>query len=405
MKFVGLLVLASCILGSFRAQALQSTALLPEGINSPSFRFGSIQGIDERYIENGTLMKLGDYKSVVFDAPTLAKFNQDAKKLINALNRFGSHNLGDEFNLGVLKVDTLPNVKYFAPVFARGITANWTLGMGVPVVTYTNKIRLSQQFSNVEFYRRQFGGLDPELDQALNTDLAVETQKALKDKGYEELGDKNQTFIGDVQIVSMHRLFETADNALVYQAQFSLPTGPKYNPDDLAALNVFGRAAVTNSVVYSHKLSTSFTAVPYASYMIPLQDDISMRVPTSADDTLPDAESKETVHRKIGNTATLGSSLIYDFSDSFSVGAGYEAYQKAKDTFTGGKGSRYDLLSANTALSARKAKLEITYSSVKSYFRKTALLPMIMALEISDVVAGVNVERQLTQELNLMLFF
>lgn len=403
MKLLSLLVLTSVLTGSFCAHALQSTALLPEGINSPSFRMGAIQGIDQRYVESGTLMNLGDYKSVVFDAPTLAKFNQDAKKLINALNRFGSNNLGDQINLGVLKVDTLPQVNYFAPVYARGITANWTLGFGVPIITYTNKLRLSQQFSNVEFYRRQFGGLDPELDQALNTDLGAATQQVLRDKGYKTLQDKNETFVGDVQVVSMHRLFENVNEALVYQAQINLPTGPKYNPDDLAALNVFGRTAVTNSVIYSRKLGKGFTAVPYASYMIPLRDEVSIRVPKNEDDTLPD--NKETLQRQLGNMATVGSNLIYDFNDSFTLGAGYEAYQKDRDVYKGSQGGRYDLLSVNTALKAQRAKMELTYSSVKSYFSKKAIIPMIVALEISDVVAGVNVERQLTQELNLMLFF
>jgi hypothetical protein len=50
-------------------------------------------------------------------------------------------------------------------------------------------------------------------------------------------------------------------------------------------------------------------------------------------------------------------------------------------------------------------KAQIVYSTVSSYFKKKSLLPMIASLEISDYVAGVNVERQLAQELNLMLFF
>lgn len=405
MNFLALFVLVAIGLGTKCAQALPSTSLLPAGINSPSVRMGSIQGIDERYTETGTLMKLGDYKSVIFDAPTLAKFNQDAKKLITALNRFGAQGLGDQFNLGVLKVETLPSVKYFAPVYARGVTNHWTVGFGLPVVTYTNKISISTQFSNIEAYRRQFSGLDPELDAALNTNLGVATNQALADKGYKTLANKNETFLGDVQLVSVYRLLGDSDQALVYQAQLGLPTGPKYNPDDLAELNVFGRTTLNSTFVYSRKLGKGFTAVPYLGYLFNLQDEVTARVPASEEDTLPDAASKEKVQRTIGNTTTLGGSLVYDFNDNWSLGAGYEFSQKEKDSYRGSKESRYDLLSARTALNAQRAKMELTYSSIKSYFKKTAMIPAILALEISDVVAGKNVERQLVQELNLMLFF
>lgn len=405
MKTIALLLLVSIGLGTKCAQALPSTSLLPAGINSPSIRMGNIQGIDERYTETGTLMKLGDYKSVIFDAPTLAKFNADAKKLITALNRFGAQGLGDQFNLGVLKVETMPAVKYFAPVYARGVTNDWTVGFGLPVVTYTNKISISNQFSNIDAYRRQFSGLDPELDQALNTDLSTATNQALANKGYKQLSDKNETFIGDVQLVSMYRLFGNNDQALVYQAQLGLPTGPKYNPDDLAELNVFGRTTLNNSFVYSRKLGKGFTAIPYLSYLFNMQDEVTARVPTSEDDTLPDASTKQTVQRTIGNTTTLGGSLVYDFNDSWSLGAGYELSQKEKDSYRGSKEARYDLLSARTALNAQRAKMELTYNSIKNYFRKTAVIPAIIALELSDVVAGTNVERQFVQELNLMLFF
>lgn len=405
MKFITLIIIAAIGLGANCARALPSTSLLPAGINSPSVRIGNIQGIGERYTEDGTLMKLGDYKSVVFDAPTLAKFNQDAKKLIAALNRFGAQALGDQFNLGVLKVDTAPHVKYYAPVYARGVTNKWTLGFGLPVVTYTNKISISSQFSNIEAYRRQFSGLDPELDAALNTDLSAATNQALADKGYKPLTNRNETFMGDVQLVSMYRLYSDVDQTLVYQAQVGLPTGPQFNADDLAALTVFGRTTLNNSFIYSRKLGKGFTAVPYASYLYNIQDEVTARVPTSEEDTLPDASTKEKVQRKIGSTTTLGGSLVYDFNDSWSLGTGYELSQKEKDTYRGSKDSRYDLLSAKTVLNAQRAKMELTYSSIKSYFRKTALLPMMVALEVSDVIAGTNVERQFVQELNLMMFF
>lgn len=393
------------LLSACSAQALLSTSTLPEGINSPSFRFGIIDGIDQKYTENGTLMSLGDYKSVVFDAENLAKFNADARRLIEALNRFGGHALGDSFNLGVLRVETLPKVRYYAPVFARGLTKKWTLGVGVPVISYSNKITLSQQFSNIEYYRQQFSGLDPELDQALNIDLREETNETLAQRGYKPLTDRNQTFIGDVQVVSIYKLFERSSSAMTYQAQLNLPTGPTYDPDDLAALNVFGRTNIANTFAYSHKFWKATTLVPYISYVFNIPDTITARVPSGPEDTLPDATSKEDIERRIGDTITAGGNAFYEITDSWTVGAGYDYSRKNTDTYHGERGGRYDLLAENSNTTAHRVKAELTYSSVNSYFKKAALIPMMISYQVSDTFAGLNIERQLTQEMSLIMFF
>ncbi len=405
MNFKAVLTSLNIFLVAFCAQAMTSTDVLPSGVSSPSFRYGVIDGIDEKYTESGSLMKLGDYKSVVFDAAHLANFNADAKRLIDALNRFGARNLGDNFNLGVLRVDTAPKVHYFAPVFARGITSKWTVGIGMPIVTYENKISVSQQFSNIDYYRKQFSGLSAELDDALRTNLADATQKALIEKGYKPLQNHNDTFVGDVQLVSMYKFYEDLDQAFLYQAQLNLPTGPKYNADDLAAINIFGRTNLNSTLAYSRKVGSRVTLVPYLSYLFNIQDKVTERVPTDENDTLPDQASREEVNRQPGNTVAVGGNMFVEVTDSFSLGGGYENSQKQADSFSGSRNARYDLLSKNTNMKAQRVRGLISYSSVKSFFRKTALLPMIVTLEVSDVVAGENVERQLVQEMNLTMFF
>lgn len=405
MNFRALLVTFCGLMSSICAQALMSTSTLPEGINSPSFRFGIIDGIGQKYTESGSLMNLGDYKSIVFDAKNLAKFNSDAKRLIDALNRFGGHALGDSFNLGVLRVDTMPRVQYSAPVFARGITNRWTVGVGVPIISYTNKISLSQEFSNIEYYRQQFSGLNPELDDALNTDLSKATNETLTGKGYKALNNRDETFVGDIQVVSMYKLYEKNEKVLTYQAQVNLPTGPKFDPDDLASLNVFGRTNITNSLAYSQYLIGRLSMVPYVSYLINIPDTVTARVPLNEDDTLPDANTKEDVTRTLGNIATVGGNLFYEITDSWMVGGGYDYSTKDADRYTGERGTRYDLLATNSASTAHRVKAEITYSSVKSYFKKTAVIPLMVSFQVSDTFSGVNIERQTAQEMNLMLFF
>ncbi|MBO9665818.1 MAG: hypothetical protein J7501_03290 [Bdellovibrio sp.] len=382
-----------------------STDVLPSGISSPSFRFGNVDGISQRYIDNGSLVKLGDYKSVNFDAEQLQKFNADAARLVSALNKFGAAGLGDKINLGVLKVDTDPTVKYFAPVFAHGVTKNWTVALGLPIVNYQNKISLSQQFSNIDYYRRQFSGLSAELDSALATDLGQATNDTLAAKGYKRIENHDETFVGDVQIVSRYRFMEDHKQAILYQAQLNLPTGPQYNPDDLAAINIFGRTNINNSLTYSYRATSRITLVPYISYIFNIPDQITERVPTNENDTLPDASAKEDIHRHIGNTASIGNSVFYDWNDALQFGLGYEYSNKDRDNYSGSGAGRYDLLGQHTAGSAHRVRGQVSYSTVSSYFRKQSVIPFVVSLEVSDIIAGVNVERQFAQELTLMMFF
>lgn len=398
-------ILLSVLLLGLPGYALFTTGTLPKGISSPSFRYGFIDNVGERYVEDGTLMNLGDVKSLVLDSATVIRMNADAQKLIDALNSFGDTGLGSKFNFGVLRVHTKPQVKYSAPIFAHGFTENWTVAVGVPVITYKNEASVTHDYSNIQYYREQFRGLSTELDKALNLDLAQATNEALVGKGYQPLSHRNESFLGDIYLASVYKFFEDAHSAAIYMGTLGLPSGPAYNPDDLMALNIFGRTTLNNTLAYSRKITSGLSLMPYASYLFNFQDSISARVPLNEEDTLPDLSAKQEVTRNLGDTLTLGANAFYQFNDSWMLGVAYEQSQKKTDSYSGSQPSRYDLLSRNTQARAQRVKGELTYSSIKSYFSKSAKIPLMVSLEISDVIAGMNVERQLVQEMNLILFF
>ncbi len=394
------------VISLFSNQVLASaTDTLPAGINSPSLRMGFVTGIDQRFGSDGDLYRMGDYKSVQFTAENLSKFNARAQQLIQALNRFGTQDLGNNINFGVLKVDTKPTVNYFAPVYARGLTDRWTLGLGIPVVNYKNKITLSQENSNLAYYKSQLSGLSPELDSALNINLVNETQSTLRERGYRPIEDHNETFIGDMQLASLYRIMGDNWNGLLYSAIFNLPTGPKYNPDDLAALNVFGRTSVENKIVWSNHLNNYLEIAPFAAYTINFADRITARVPTNEDDVLPDQNSKEMVRRQVGNTASVGGDLIVSIDDQISVGAGYSYLDKERDQYSGEEGRRYDLLGQNTNSKSHRVNAQFNYSTVKSYLSKKSKMPAVLSFNYMDTLAGSNAERRTVNEMTMMMFF
>lgn len=399
------LILVLISIFTIKSFALLVTELLPKGVSSPTFSSGLVDGLDQRYTEDGTLMKLGDYKSVMIDSATLSKMDPRAKELIQALNRFGTQGLGDNFTLGVLRVETSPTIKYFAPVFAHGITDKWTVALGVPIISYTNKFNLKQTDSNIDFYRSQLSGLSGQLDQALMTDITSAASEVLRAKGYKSLESKDETFIGDIQLVSINELIHEDIYSLYFQNQLNLPTGPKYDSDDLLALNTFGKTSLESTLTFKSSLNTTVDLIPYASYTMNLPSQVTMRVPKNEEDFFPEESQKQSLTRKIGDSTKLGAAIGFNFGDNISLVSSYEVLKKNEDSISGVTSGRQDLLTQQSDSQATYVANQISYSTVKSYFNKTSAIPFIAAYQISDTIAGKNIERRLQHDIKFMLFF
>lgn len=390
------------------ASALDSADVLPEHINSPAVKIGVISGIGQRYVQDGSLMSLTDYNSITFDAKKLVSMEPRAQQLISVLNQFGQQNMGDALTLGTLKIDLQPQINYIAPVHAYGITKKWTVAVGVPVIHYQNKVTLSQSGSNLEVLRSHAGGLSPELSSAfdeLNVSLADAVQKELASKGYKPIASHDDTFIGDVQLVSLYQIFNNKRTALLSKTVFNLPTGPKDDPDDLTDLSTFGQPAIQEVGVLTHMLTPKFRLSGILTAQVNLPDRIDKRVPKSADDGLPDASTKENVNRRTGDMLQVGVSTLYSFASRWSAGAGLDLMAKAADHFWGDRGTRYDLLATDTNQTAATVRLGVTYDTINAYLAKQAFMPGMITYTYSDIVRGLNIARQTTHELWFTMFF
>jgi hypothetical protein len=365
---------------------------------------GFISGLDQRFQEDGDLVKLKDYKSIEFDAPTLAKFNPQASTLVQTLNRFGLYNAGDLFNLGTLVFETKPTIKYVAPVYARGLRDNWTVGIGIPVIQYTNEVHMAQSLSNVEYYN-QFRGLSDDLDAALDTDLRAATQSTLAQKGYMPIEDRSENFLGDIQLVSVWKMFDHGDSKLIHQATLTLPTGPQFNSDDLLALNTFHKTSLENLIGYTKVVGSFLTVSPFLSLRYVLPEKLTVRVPKNSEDMLPDQNSKDDVTLSEGFTTEVGTQFDFDLSQDFKIGTDYRYGQKTSDQYSRSAKGDTSLLAQNTKSVWHKVSLSLNYSTVKSYLKKESLLPMSLSFSTYDTISGKNVERRTGQEFSIALFF
>jgi len=386
-----------------RIFALQ-TETLPSQISNTAIVMGHISGLDQKFSESGKLVTLKDQKSIEFDAETIAKFNPEATTLVQTLNRFGLYNAGDLFNLGTLEIDAHPSVKYMAPTYAIGLNDHWTIAAAIPVINYTNNVEMRQSLSNKAYYE-QFRGLSSDLDAALDTNLTVATQNTLVSKGYDPIQSQNQTFIGDIQIISLYKFLSDVKSHFIHSLTVTLPTGPQFNPDNLLALNIFHKFSVENIISYSYLLNSFITITPFIGlkYFIPTQ--MTVRVPRDNADTLPDQNSKESLLQQNGLHQEIGAMLNWALNDDFSIAQTLKYGTKASDQYSKPKIGSTTLIEKNTQQKWQQYAVEINYSMVKSFLKKQSLLPMNISFKIYDTFSGQNIEKQQGQELTISLFF
>lgn len=379
--------------------------VLPSGINSPMFNYGIFQNLEQRFENNGLLWRIGDLRSIEYDATYLSKVSPEAKNLITALNAFGQSH-GQFINYGVLKFEITPRMEYFAPIYAYGISSKWTIGVGLPIVTYETTVSMQTENSNLESYKSVYlGRVSEQLDRALNLDIKTETLKTIEQLGYKPLAGQKQQFLADVQVVSVYKFQQTRQYDLFYLTTLSLPTGPAYDADDLLALNTFGLASIENTIATTLKSNFGLNFSPYLGYQYVLGDSVTARVPLNEEDTLPDSSRKERVQRQIGGKWIVKTEGELKTSESLIFSSAYTQTQKAADNFEGNQGSRYDLLSKNTYAREEIYSFKISYNTIKSYFRKKALFPFIVGYELSDLFKGENVNRRTLHEFNFKMFF
>ena len=97
--------------------------------------------------------------------------------------------------------------------------------------------------------------------------------------------------------------------------------------------------------------------------------------------------------------------LSYAASESWTVFAMSEWAQKAADRFEGTQQKRYDLLGRDTDTQTQVVTGGISFSSVESYQKRKKGIPAMVAIQMSDTIAGKNTQRQLVQEISATMFF
>lgn len=390
---------------------MESTETLPRNVNSPQFRYGIMDGADKKFDATGSLITQVDANSMNFGHREIIALDPQAIQMLAALNQANpSLRMGDRINLGTLKIDARPDVRYMAPVFARGITKKLTLAVAIPIINYTNNVEMTEYGSNVKEIHAQAGtSLGPRGEEAfavLEAGVVAGVTNELRKGGYKPLVSRQESLVGDLQIHGLYKLYNNKRLSALSKTIVSLPTGKQDDPDDLMDLGTYGELAIEQGLVGNLKLANRLTLAAKASYKLVAPLNSEVRVPRSTGDALPGLDRKENLLRDGGDTTTVGGAATIEINDEISVGSGIDLSHKQKDQLYGSNaGWDYSILENRSEQTAAKGKIGFEYSTTTAYTKGRSKIPFKIAYEFANTFAGKNVLNTSVHEFALSLFF
>ncbi len=390
--------------------------VLPQGRYQMTFRFGNTSEIQDKFNSQGTLQSPSRMNKR-FDNKFLMsqpKFQGFAKILDEQI--LPSQKPSVKIDPGSVEFKGNAQVDYFVPQLARGMTKNWSLGFGIPLVRYKSDISMQNRGINTAPGVLK-GAASPEKFKDLSKSMAAEAQalidgpsalvaNQLRENNFRSISERDERFMGDIVLGSSLKLYDSKSVDLYMLNNLTLPTGPKDDPDDMIDLNIFGKTQLQN--VFFANLETykwlELGVGVFYTWGIP--DDFEKRVPESENDFIPRESSKETVRKDPGDAVGAQFYSQVKLSDYYQIGAGYEVARKQADKYRGGNpSSRYDLLEKDTDSNYQIAKFKFTYSTVDGFLRDEVKIPYSITYAFADHISGKNVERELTHEFLMKFYF
>lgn len=391
-----------------------TAAVLPKGRHQVSFQFGSKLNVHEKFNAAGSLNDISRMNKRMDNAylKSIPQF-KEAFEIINQM--FPNQKIAERFDPGTLEFRGSAKFNYFAPQIARGITNRWTLGVGIPIVTFKSNVnphngginRTSDEFSKIA---------SPDKIKNLHEDLAYMQElfaggpKALfttftRSEGYNDVKDMESTFIGDIIIGSIYHLSDTKYWDVYIQNYLNLPTGPEDDPDNLVDPSVFHKRKLETHIYNNIYLGRKLQLGASVGYSWNINDTIVKRVPANEGDVLPVKSSKEKLDRNPGDEVILRTDLIIGPFYNTEIGLGYEKTFQESDRYSGIRGQRYDLLEKDTDSETDVLKFKISYTTVDSFMQGISRVPLSFTYAYSDIIEGKNVEREVTHELIMKMYF
>jgi hypothetical protein len=400
-------------IAQFSYADLESTAILPKGIYSPNLSYGIFSGIGERFNSNGLIEGAAAQYHIELTGKSLSLLKPELKDMVDQLNDIRpSEKLGDALALGNLDFKVSPILTASVPSIAYGVTDNFTIGFGIPLIHYHNDVSINVSgTSNAAEIKNFVGGMSRELNSALGRlsqaalDLPMELQSVLAARGYRPIRSLDSDSPGDAQISGVYRYFNSYLLKLALRPFLLLPTGKQDDPDDLVDLPTGGQSAVGLYSIHDYFPKSNWVISSSVGYQANFQDTSIKRVPLNESDILPDISRKDTLRRHTGNSTFLEAGSRFSPWFPLTLGAYYDITFKDPDWFDGDKGWNYSILSQDTVSQIHQIKAQLEFSTFSWYRRKLFSLPFLFSYVYGNTINAVNAPLVTSNQIMLRMFF
>ena len=388
---------------------------LPKGVWHPRLIFGKVSEVEHLFDHSSKLTSISRY-NMDFDSKFLKQMDPRAEELIDALNKLYD-GAGNRLHLGSLKFYGGPDISYFAPVLAYGLSDRWTIGIGLPIVSMYGNVTIEAEgintANNILHDATPFTGgrEDFKYKEVIGelkrlTNLKKLFDETLKERGYKTFEESRFRGIGDLQIFSFYNYFNRSPWDFTLMTTINLPTGPKDDPDNLIDFPNFAQTGIHLKTYHQYQISNQFSLGSALGYYYIMPDRLVKRVPKDENDLLPDENRKEFLYRNLGDEISVETYGIFNAMEFLSFDVSLALFLKGSDYYLGDRqGYDYSLLSDNTKGHWVEGKVSVNFSSIPWFQRGQFPFPFIFSYSYSDVLYGHNTHREVRHEASLLLFF
>lgn len=278
-----------------------------------------------------------------------------------------------------------------------GITDNLTLGIIVPVISANTKFDVQFNPSS-----EVLASGDPTLIGTANA-LLQKVKDLAASKGYNEFGDWEALGLGDVELGFKYRFLNSEEWTLATKTGVRLPTGRVDDPDTVTDIAFGdGQTDLGTTLLVDYKGIPNTLLNVMTKYTAQLPDRQLLRVPSDGELF---TDKKENIRRNLGNRLDAAVYGEYTFLSVFNVNGSYALFTKEKDRFASDLGYYALGLEKDTAQSKQSVDIGVGFSTLP-WFRQGAFsLPMDAGIDVDLPVAGRNVAKATTVNLEYKLYF
>lgn len=412
------------LLSLYAPQALAlpgMTATVPAGVRALVYHYvhGDVPG---SFGDTGVEKSLS--VNATLGSSILRNISPETSAAYDELAKIDS-NLANSLDLGRVDLDPKVSANINAFGLAWGVTDNIMVGADVPF--YDAKVSLSGGFSPTDSMSKTVARLqqyakDPTVTQKTRDSANVLAQvlsqlpslqgaylqgAVVNDYGYKPIGNWAGRGMGDFDLFTQWHFLETPYYAQAVKVGHSLPTGRADDPDNLVDIP-FGTGYHSTYVDSIHDIliwkEAALLFTFDAKYQYNWSTEREYRLVPSAD--FPLSKTKEKIDYKPGDQWSVTGDIGSKIWGGISWETSYTLKNKSTDSAHGVDNSyNYDLLTDTSNSSSHTVFAGLIYSTVEDFKRKKFPIPLIVELEASRVISGVNTEKLNTYALDFKLFF